>query len=1246
MDSRVKQAYADFERFLSGASAPALVGHSLATIVRQDVRQVAACVVRDAYERGGIERVFAARDRVFDIFFYRIVRFKRVYEFFPRFEAALLGAVPKEDKEALADFVVSNPWQEIRPFGEGPSAQEFALQVRREPSITTETFNENLYRNATYHALSADKRYTFDDATVRSTVVEYQRQAAEVFTDFVSLLKDAVLRREILLSNAADADISFNDRPKFQIESYICQLADLGIALFNDQFLEHSVQIAEIVRALAAASDVDLDELLPFQLKASLLARTRLLECSSTKAGGFLLRRLLPLFTQWQPRRLLDRLEKEEDQTERKFALAVAETYGQHIFPDAVDALERADVTAPWNHVRDLAYLLSRIVTLHEPTKGRAVRALAPHLRPGAPTALNLQIVSALGNVGSEPAAEALALKLAHFEREFGKSYEATEVCHRIAAALLASGSPRAQQAAFNFCVSHELIDRFRDSFARSVLAEPVRQDIEARIRREMRKLKLSFSFVGDSLAACSLLSMYGSASYPDVAALCDEIARTFPSHHELADAAARLRAQSPLHGVRDESFDLLLAERNVVEAIVYGCESGVTGHLAAETLGGITCGLWLRRAEVRGAIVPALFLKGESAFFWVFSLDEPNVAALRFDRETPMPGEAPVATATEAMLLDGLYRRRHVQEIIGGILLPESRFTRRPLALAPSDFDRFEQPRAYEAVWSVLALPCDLQALVFGTGLSEYEVYRILFDFVRHGMVSVESLLADPTMSSVDDSLTALTLSIRRIEGNPIYFQAYKSAADLCAILAADVKDEAIESALAVLQTYFTEAYRHRRVLSTLNIQLCLAVLDLVGGYRKSSSGADRLELLAFLDSNFPEATRWQEPPEDEAAFIQSVLEQIENIDGVNDPFDGVAGLGKKQSAYEVLGSLDEAISSQFAPDSERPLGGVSLTEQEAREVLEVFGDIAASYVKPLKECVREVERNKRLGRPTPVEWIDLVHPSLELLLIAATKLGDEEIYTAMAQLDQAFKRERRQVTGSYLSSDFGDALLARYFRLEELLPSTFALELQAGDLEAKRDSLIAKFILRQLPEIDDRVITKLRFGGLSGYGQFIETPPSEIAQVADVDNQTAERIFMKFFQYQDIYYRSADPEKQGKLIALFSICLSSLKELHAETERLARDEVAGVAGARDRKQARMVDRQRALWSIFTLLCIRGDLAFIEQVQRVPFEARLGMIEGYFNDLVSAPLGPAKSGSGDLRNAASDETSAPQETS
>src|SRR5262245_59414035 len=101
MDSQTAQAFADFERFLSGLSAPALVGHSLATVVREDVRSVAEVVVRRAYSTPGVDRMrplLTARNKVFDIFFYRVVRFRRVYDFFPRFERALVEAVPEADR--------------------------------------------------------------------------------------------------------------------------------------------------------------------------------------------------------------------------------------------------------------------------------------------------------------------------------------------------------------------------------------------------------------------------------------------------------------------------------------------------------------------------------------------------------------------------------------------------------------------------------------------------------------------------------------------------------------------------------------------------------------------------------------------------------------------------------------------------------------------------------------------------------------------------------------------------------------------------------------------------------------------------------------------------------------------------------------------------------------------------------------------------------------------------------------------
>ena len=118
MADHVAQAFRDFHEFLSGTRAPALIGQSLATVVVQDPAAVAASVADWTYSRQHPDRfaaLLAARNKVFDIFFYRVVRFRRIYDFFDRFEQALVTAVPPTDRALVSQRLAESPWREIRP---------------------------------------------------------------------------------------------------------------------------------------------------------------------------------------------------------------------------------------------------------------------------------------------------------------------------------------------------------------------------------------------------------------------------------------------------------------------------------------------------------------------------------------------------------------------------------------------------------------------------------------------------------------------------------------------------------------------------------------------------------------------------------------------------------------------------------------------------------------------------------------------------------------------------------------------------------------------------------------------------------------------------------------------------------------------------------------------------------------------------------------------------------------------------
>ena len=59
----------------------------------------------------------------------------------------------------------------------------------------------------------------------------------------------------------------------------------------------------------------------------------------------------------------------------------------------------------------------------------------------------------------------------------------------------------------------------------------------------------------------------------------------------------------------------------------------------------------------------------------------------------------------------------------------------------------------------------------------------------------------------------------------------------------------------------------------------------------------------------------------------------------------------------------------------------------------------------------------------------------------------------------------------------------------------------------------------------------------------------------------------------------------------------------------------------ARARKEKLIADRQRALWGIFALLCLRNSLDLVERLQKTVFEQRITMLEEYFASLSAEPF-------------------------
>ena len=97
-----------------------------------------------------------------------------------------------------------------------------------------------------------------------------------------------------------------------------------------------------------------------------------------------------------------------------------------------------------------------------------------------------------------------------------------------------------------------------------------------------------------------------------------------------------------------------------------------------------------------------------------------------------------------------------------------------------------------------------------------------------------------------------------------------------------------------------------------------------------------------------------------------------------------------------------------------------------------------------------------------------------------------------------------------------------------------------------------------------------------------------------------------------------------------MFDIGLTTLKEIHLEIDKIVSDELDGRETDRARKSALTAGRQRALASLFTLLCLREQYDLIEEIQSSPYEKRLRLLDEYFAELSAHSAAAARLPSGE----------------
>jgi len=563
-------------------------------------------------------------------------------------------------------------------------------------------------------------------------------------------------------------------------------------------------------------------------------------------------------------------------------------------------------------------------------------------------------------------------------------------------------------------------------------------------------------------------------------------------------------------------------------------------------------------------------------------------------------------------LIRDALLRKGEVRQIQGANIRPESRFSQRRVAAYFLHFKGADQPELCLRVWEALRDNPDIAALTRLTQLGKYEVYRSLFFMLRHNMIEIDAHKRISERSPIEDGLDMLVAYLERISKRPIFFNNYRSAAEVCENVSQSGADEVVAYALGLLREYFWNAYAGRRPFSSADVGICNQFLQLLGGYQRGQTPENRETLLNFIRFTFQaqEQAEAVAPPVPQAA----VLLQLESLDLGGDVFDeGADRLFDDDTIDGFLDDLDAALTNiSSAAPAAGPKQDSGLTEGEQAMLMNLYDNIASAYVKPLKDFIREIQLNQKIRKATSRDWLEMVEPSIRLLSGSADKMGGAQICRVLDDLKTVLDGAKSVPAGETLDDALLRGVLDCHARLVALLPRTFSLEVTEEDISSKKETLITKFILRQVPELSEKQLNRIMLAGLSTFDKFMHSSPDEIAAVTGIPLALSEEVFMKFYQYRHIYYRPNDEEYRDKFFRMFEVKLKILREIHQEIDRLAASGEGDREEAAKRRETLQQERQQTLGALFILLCIQEEFDLMESIQQAVYDVRIQRLEEY----------------------------------
>jgi hypothetical protein len=289
--------------------------------------------------------------------------------------------------------------------------------------------------------------------------------------------------------------------------------------------------------------------------------------------------------------------------------------------------------------------------------------------------------------------------------------------------------------------------------------------------------------------------------------------------------------------------------------------------------------------------------------------------------------------------------------------------------------------------------------------------------------------------------------------------------------------------------------------------------------------------------------------------------------------------------------------LASDGVPSMARE--GVS-TPTDLEAVQRVFNDVAVVHVSHVRDVMLEL----RYGDANPA-WIEATRPALNSLRAMAEQMELTSLCEALDEFCTGV--ERNTANRASLDDAQKTDLLRRYQKLIDLIPKAFELDAERD----RREPIIVEALLRQVEGVERLTMNKLFSVGLNRLESLIKASADEIAVVAGIRTEVAQRIVDQFQRYKGTgraTVSAPDPQNEKRELANLLITLS------LRNDEFNLMSASWSAEATSRKRELRKQREQTFQQIKVALARLGERDLLATLDKLPYDERIAALDKFLS--------------------------------